>query len=37
MEVQNDFREFLMLLNAHEVKFMIVGGYAYREGAIYCE
>jgi len=28
MEVQEDFREFLKLLNAHEVKFMIVGGYA---------
>jgi len=28
MEVQKDFREFFMLLNAHEVKFMIVGGYA---------
>ena len=28
MEVQEDFREFLALLNAHEVKFMIVGGYA---------
>ena len=28
MEVQNDFREFLALLNAHEVDFMIVGGYA---------
>ena len=28
MKVQKDFREFLTLLNAHEVKFMIVGGYA---------
>jgi hypothetical protein len=28
MEVQKDFREFLALLNAHEVEFMIVGGYA---------
>jgi hypothetical protein len=28
MEVQKDFREFLELLNAHEVKFIIVGGYA---------
>ena len=28
MEVQKDFRDFLALLNAHEVKFMIVGGYA---------
>jgi len=28
MEVQEDFRDFLALLNAHEVKFMIVGGYA---------
>ncbi len=28
MEVQKDFREFLALLNEHEVKFIIVGGYA---------
>lgn len=28
MEVQTDFRDFLALLNAHKVKFMIVGGYA---------
>lgn len=28
MEVQKDFNEFLALLNAHEVDFMIVGGYA---------
>ena len=28
MEVQKDFREFLALLNEHEVRFMIVGGYA---------
>ena len=28
MEVQKDFKEFFALLNAHEVKFMIVGGYA---------
>ena len=28
MEVQEDFSEFLALLNAHEVEFMIVGGYA---------
>jgi hypothetical protein len=28
MEVQKDFRDFLALLNAHEVEFMIVGGYA---------
>jgi hypothetical protein len=28
MEVQEDFREFLALLNAYEVEFMIVGGYA---------
>jgi hypothetical protein len=28
MEVQEDFREFIELLNAHDVKFMIVGGYA---------
>ena len=28
MEVQEDFKEFLALLNAHEVDFMVVGGYA---------
>ena len=28
MEVQKDFREFLGLLNAHSVDFIIVGGYA---------
>jgi hypothetical protein len=28
MEVQKDFKEFLALLNDHEVHFMIVGGYA---------
>ena len=28
MEVQKDFKEFLALLNAHEVDFMIVGGFA---------
>mgnify|MGYP000075065180 FL=1 len=28
MEVQKDFKEFLALLNANEVDFMIVGGYA---------
>jgi len=28
MEVQEDFREFLALLNEHEVEFIIVGGYA---------
>jgi hypothetical protein len=27
MEVQEDFRELLALLNAHEVKFMIDGSY----------
>ncbi len=28
MEVQKDFKEFLALLNANKVDFMIVGGYA---------
>lgn len=28
MEVQQDFKEFLALLDANEVEFMIVGGYA---------
>lgn len=28
MEVQSDFRELLALLNAHKVKYIIVGGYA---------
>ena len=28
MEVQQDFRELLALLNAHGVDYVIVGGYA---------
>ena len=28
MEVQPDFRELLALLNAHNVEYMLVGGYA---------
>jgi hypothetical protein len=28
MEVQPDFRDLLALLNAHEVAYLIVGGYA---------
>ena len=28
MEVQPDFKELLELLNAHEVEFLLVGGYA---------
>ena len=28
MKVQKDFKEFLALLNAHKVEFIIVGGYA---------
>ena len=28
MEVQKDFKEFIELLNAHNVDFIIVGGYA---------
>lgn len=28
MEIQEDFREFFVLLNAHKVEFIIVGGYA---------
>ena len=28
MEVQKDFKEFLALLNEHNVEFLIVGGYA---------
>ena len=29
MELQNqDFKEFIELLNAHEVKYLVVGGYA---------
>lgn len=28
MEIQEDFREFFALLNAHKVEFIIVGGYA---------
>jgi hypothetical protein len=34
MEVQEDYRELLRLLNAHEVEYVIVGGYALaRHGA----
>ncbi len=29
MEIQQDFRELLELLNAHEVEFVIVGAYFY--------
>lgn len=28
MELTSDFKEFIELLNAHEVKYLIVGGYA---------
>jgi hypothetical protein len=28
MEIQKDFRELLELFNAHEVRYLIVGGYA---------
>ncbi|MCC6465981.1 MAG: hypothetical protein IT463_11635 [Planctomycetes bacterium] len=28
MRIQNDFREFLRLLKAHNVEFVILGGYA---------
>jgi len=28
MHIQNDFREFLRLLKAHDVDFVILGGYA---------
>ena len=28
MEVQQDFRDLLALLNAHKVEYMIVGAYA---------
>ncbi|MBN1902941.1 hypothetical protein JW926_16580 [Candidatus Sumerlaeota bacterium] len=28
MEIQEDFKELLELLNAHKVEYMIVGGYA---------
>jgi hypothetical protein len=34
MEVQKDFKEFLGLLNEHEVDCMIVGGYALAESLI---
>ncbi|GEM_PF-6029082 len=32
MEVQPDFRELLALLNAHNVEYMVVGGYALDTG-----
>jgi hypothetical protein len=28
MEVQQDFKELLRLFNAHDVAYVIVGGYA---------
>ncbi len=28
MEIQSDFKDLLKLLNAHKVKYLIVGGYA---------
>ncbi len=28
MELHPDFKDFLKLLNAHEVKYLLVGGYA---------
>ena len=28
MHIQNDFKEFLRLLKAHDVDFVILGGYA---------
>lgn len=28
IELPNDFKEFLKLLNSHEVKYLVVGGYA---------
>ena len=29
MEVNTDFEEFFELLNKHEVRYLVVGGYAY--------
>jgi len=28
MNIYNDFKEFILLLNKHQVKYLIVGGYA---------
>jgi 2-hydroxy-3-keto-5-methylthiopentenyl-1-phosphate phosphatase len=28
MNLNPDFREFIALLNAHEVRYLVVGGYA---------
>jgi len=28
MELQKDFKEFIALLNGHQVKYLVVGGYA---------
>lgn len=28
MELNQDFREFIQLLNAHKVEYLVVGGYA---------
>ncbi len=28
MELNQDFKEFIALLNAHKVRFLVIGGYA---------
>ena len=28
MELDKDFKEFIELLNEHEVKYLVIGGYA---------
>lgn len=28
IELPNDFKEFLRLLNAHQVEYLVIGGYA---------
>lgn len=28
MEIDNDFKEFIQLLNEFDVKYLVIGGYA---------
>ena len=30
--LSEDFKEFIELLNAHDVKYLVAGGYAARRG-----
>ena len=35
MELPKDFKEFIDLLNVHEVKYLVIGGYAVNIHAIH--